>query len=313
MAGGISGLVDNAMGLNITPAISESYLNDKKELTNYYIGQYARFAGIIQIFMLTITIVVLSVLEPAYMDLGLENYIMTIPFIIPQIIRKIQQPYTSLADTIMIGTNHPTVLMIIRFCEEVIKVISITLFLVILRLPDKFGINAIIWIMPCGIYPAILFKTIFLYVYINRKIMHLKIPFWQAHIAPIFACAVTYIIMEVFRVSVLMPMWKLYGLIPALIAILAMLMVVLMIVFFPLTGLLGAWDDASLRDFKKASRMSGPSKFLVVPMYKGAEWGCRVSPIGNRFGVDATIPMREAEELLVIKRSHYAQAQKELN
>jgi hypothetical protein len=305
MIGGISGLMGYAMGVNITPGISESYLNDKKVLTKYYIGQYARFSGIVQLFMLSLVLVVMSVLEPAFIALGLTNYILSIPFLIPRVLREIQQPYTSLADTIMIGTNHPTFLMFVRFGEEIFKVVFITLFVVVLRLPEKYGLAAIIWIMPCGIYPAILFKTITLYIFINKKIMKLDIPFWQAHGAPAIACLAVYLVMLTVRGTIFMWVWNAFGIIPAIIVMIAFLLVILMSVFFPLTGVLGAWDESSLKDFKKAAIMSGPSKPLVYPMYFGAALGAKLSPFGNRFGMDSTQAFKEAQELLEIKHSHY--------
>jgi O-antigen/teichoic acid export membrane protein len=305
MIGGISGLMGYAMGVNITPAISESFLNGKQTLTKYYIGQYARFSGIVQLFMLSLVLVVASVLEPAFIALGLANYVLAVPFLLPRVLREIQQPYTSLADTIMIGTNHPTVLMLVRFGEEIFKVVFMTLFIVVLKLPQTYGLAAIIWVMPCGIYPAILFKTITLYIYINRNIMKLDIPFWQAHGAPAIACIAVFLIMQIVRQTIFMWVWNAYGIIPAIIVMLLFLLGILTSVFFPLTGALGAWDDSSLRDFQKAAKMSGPSKPLVYPMYFGAYLGAKMSPLHNRFGMDSKIAFQEAQELMEIKHSHY--------
>jgi hypothetical protein len=57
--------------------------------------------------------------------------------------------------------------------------------------------------------------------------------------------------------------------------------------YTPLTGVLGGWDQNSLADFEKAANMSGPSRFIVIPMYRLLAWVCRISPLHDRFGMDA--------------------------
>ncbi|MBD3349942.1 MAG: hypothetical protein GF364_00470, partial [Candidatus Lokiarchaeota archaeon] len=194
MAGGISGLVNQAMGIRLSMLISESYLNDKEKLTQYYIGQYVRFSGQIQAFMISLILIVFMVLPQMYPALGLSNYILSIPFIIPRLIRELQQPLTSLADEICLGTNHPTWLMTIRLLEELMKIFWMTLWIVWLRLPDKYGLNAIIWIMPCGIYPAILFKTVASFIFIQKKILKIKVPWWQSYGASLLSGSLVFII-----------------------------------------------------------------------------------------------------------------------
>jgi hypothetical protein len=304
LAGGISGLLNYGMGIPLTQLFAESYLNGKQNLTRYYIAQYIRFATMVQFFFIAIISIILLVLDKVYLGIGLDNYILSIPFIIPRVVRDLQQPFTTLADSIVTGTNHPNWLMFIRFAEEVMKVIFMTLWLVVLQLPRTYGITAIVWIMPCGIYPAIIIKTVASYWYIQTKILKIKILWWQTVGAPMIACIITYILGYFLKITVFDAMLPEFGIYPSIIVTIILIIVILIVGFFPLTVLFGSWDDNSIREFKKAALMSGPSKFLVVPMYKIVEYSSRLSPLHNKFGMDATVAVKEARELLAIKRSH---------
>lgn len=303
MAGGISGLMGEAMGIRLSMLVSESYLNEKKKLTQYYISQTIRFAGQFQAFLIPILIIVTMALPYVYPVLGLNNYILAIPFIIPRLIRELQQPYTSLADEICLGTNHPTWLMFIRFVEELQKIFWMMLWIVWLRLPDKFGISAIIWIMPCGIYPAILFKTAASFIFIQKKVLKIKVAWWQSFIAPFLSGGVMFLIGLIGKVTVFDYFVQQNKVIEgALIEILIMFFALFF--YFFLTVYLGGWDNDNLAMFKKAAKMSGPSRLFVVPLYKIVEFAAKHSKLHNKFRIPADEPEKEARELLVLKHSH---------
>jgi hypothetical protein len=57
-----------------------------------------------------------------------------------------------------------------------LKIFFVTLWVVWLQLPAKYGLSAMIWILPCAEYPAILFKTITAYIRINRNDLPLLYP-----------------------------------------------------------------------------------------------------------------------------------------
>jgi sorbitol-specific phosphotransferase system component IIC len=92
-----------------------------------------------------------------------------------------------------------------------------------------------------------------------------------------------------------------YGFFPAMIAGIVPLVLILLIVYFPLTGLLGAWDTVNLEEFRKAAYMSGPSKWLVVPIYKILKYCCDRSPLHNKFAMPTENVIQDALELLQIK------------
>ncbi len=304
MASGIANIINQAQGMPITMLLSEAYMNDKKKLTQYYIAQAWRFYGLVQFFFIAIILIVYTVLEPAYVVLGLDkNYIQSLPFLIPWLIRHMQQPYTSLGDSILTGCNHPTRLMFLRFFEELMKVVFQTLWIhpAFLGFPDKFGFNAIIWIIPCGIYPAIMWKTILMYTYTNKNIVKLKFPLWQCFGAPALAALGAYGLGWVGKKVFFDPLHANDKTMIGLVLMFIWAVSLIIFFYFPMTALLGGWDKNNLHDFEKAMVMSGPSKPLVWLMYKSVEVPARHAKLHNKFGIDASEAEEEAWELLQLK------------
>ncbi|MHA1684181.1 MAG: hypothetical protein ACTSUE_24810 [Promethearchaeota archaeon] len=303
---GISGFV-NWGGISApTPLLAEAYLNQKKKLTRYYVAQTWRYITLFQFLFLPVVLCLYLIIGKFFNVFNMDNYLLAIPFFFPTLIRNFQQPYTSFADALQLGTNHPNFLMFIRFAEELLKVFFMTLWIVWLRLPQQYGLDALIWIMPCGIYPAILFKTILAYIYIHKKIIKLKFGNWQTFVAAPVSGMIIFGMLASFIFYVWPVLESAWGFIPAIGLTLVFLLSILLYGYLPLTAALGAWDDNSLRDFRNAARMSGPSKFFVVPMYRLTEWVCNRSKLFNRFPIDAEDATREARELLAMKKANLA-------
>jgi heme/copper-type cytochrome/quinol oxidase subunit 2 len=74
--------------------------------------------------------------------------------------------------------------------------------------------------------------------------------------------------------------------------------------YFPLTVILGGWDNNSIRDFSLARKMAGPSTFIVAPIYYLVMIATRISPLHNRFTLDTTKAYKELEELVEIREKN---------
>src|SRR5271157_3106386 len=299
IASGIAGFINNmpSAGANI---IAEAYMNGKKKLAAYYVRETIRYAALFQGFLTPMTIVIALELREALLTLGITNYLLAVPFVIPYILFNFQQPYTGLGDNMLTGTNHPTFLMCIRFLEESLKVFFWTLWLIWLQLPLKYGINAIIWVIPCGIYGAVMTKTISVYVYVNRKVMPIKIPVWQTIGAPLISAITFYAVDYCAVLFILDPLKVTIGFFPAVIITL-LAMIEFALVYFGLSALLGGWDKNTLREFEKATRMSGPSKFMVLPIFFITKKCDQISPFHDKYGISADEAIQEARELLIMK------------
>ncbi len=225
--------------------------------------------------------------------------------------REFQQPYNNLSSNVIIGTAHINFLVFTQIVEAVAAAITWILVIPVLKLPQTYGYSMIVWLLPCAELPAILLKVIMNYIYINKKIVKIKIPLYQSWAAPIISTFLIYFINEMFVKFVFLPMTYYFNfLIPLVLAILVFIIIVPFFVYFPLTGIFGAWDDASLEVLKKATMISGPGKVIAVPMFKILSKVSRLSPLHNKFGIDDSLALKEARELMEIR---YSKLNKEIN
>ncbi len=304
LMGSISNFVNWGSISAPTPLIAESYLNGKKKLTQYYVSQTFRYITLFQMMFLPSILTIYLVLPKFFVVFNMEQYALAISFFFPTLIAQIQQPYTNFADSIQLGTNHPNSLMILRFTEESMKIFFVTLWVVILQLPLTMGLNATIWILPCGVLPAILWKTIAGYIYAHKKIVPIKINLWQNLGAPLIAGGTIFGGLALFLTFAFPAIEAVITFIPTVFISIILLIILLLFGYLPFTAYLGGWDTESLRDFARAAQMSGPSKFFVMPMYKLTARAAARSRLHNRFRIPAEEAMKEARELLEIKRVH---------
>nr|MDO8112360.1 hypothetical protein [Candidatus Sigynarchaeota archaeon] len=304
LIGGISGLVNWGGVSAPTPLLAESYLNGKKRLTQYYISQTFRYITLFQFLFLPTILAVYFVLDKFFIIFNMTNYMMALPFFFSTLLRNLQQPYTSFADSLQLGTNHPTSFMWLCIGQDILRIFFMSLWIIWLQLPARFGLAALVWIIPCGEYPPIMFKTVTAYIYVNKKICPLKVGWWQTIVAPVLAAACAFGVLMAMLVFVFIPVEATVGFIPAVCIALGVMLVMLMFGYLPLTALFGAWDTDSLREFKQAARMSGPSRWFVWPMYLLTEKACRKSHMFNKYPINADAAIAEARELVAIMESH---------
>ena len=157
-------------------------------------------------------------------------------------------------------------------------------------------------------YPAIITKTLTNLIYIHKKILRVKINVWQTLIAPIVACIATWAIGYLMKILIFDTVLEKYNIIAAIVSIVLIIVFLLIFGYFPIHALLGGWDDYSMRDLRKAVAMSGPSKFIVYPMFKMIEAASRISPLHNKFKIDSSEAVNEIAELLELKKQSVAKA-----
>ncbi|MBD3187636.1 hypothetical protein GF325_12450 [Candidatus Bathyarchaeota archaeon] len=301
---GFAGSIGSLMSwtLNLGGSISEAFFNGKKKLARYILGQAWRYTGLIQCFMFSILSVLILVMEPILVAIGLEFYILSVVFIFPKMIREIQQPYNNFSENTITGTGHINFQMIMKFLEAGLAILSWFIFLSWLRIPQRFGILSIAWLIPCGELPAIITKVVINYVFINKRVIKLDIPVYQAFFAPGLATLVVYGIGLAYVHFIFNPMNRAFGTIIALIPlVIIFILIIPFFVYFPLTGVFGAWDDGNIEVLRKATRMSGPGKLFSLPMYKSLLFIARKSPLHGKFVLDDTEALEEARDLMRMK------------
>ncbi|NMC06490.1 MAG: hypothetical protein GYA24_14835 [Candidatus Lokiarchaeota archaeon] len=299
-AGSFGSLVST--NLDLGGAISESFLNDKKQLARYYIAQAWRFIGFMQLLMSSITIIIIFIYADIVAFVGLQYYIAGAVFILPRMVRELQQPYNNVSEAIITQTNHPNISFWMHLLEDILALVGWFVFIFWLQLPQRYGMIAIAWLIPCGEMPAICTKVIINYILINKRIIKLKFALWQTFVAPAIASGfVLAIALLVYNLAYL-PIRAVAGPLPAVIAIaLFGILIVPFFIYTPLTAFFGGWDDASVNFFQIAARISGPSRFIAIPMANVLKWAARHSPLHNRFKFDNEGALREARELMAQK------------
>ncbi|MHA1370323.1 MAG: hypothetical protein ACTSRA_11480 [Promethearchaeota archaeon] len=322
--------------LSLTAATSEAYMNGKTQLGQYYLANSYKWYFSLLFGVLGLLVTFLNPLMQVILSLeGAERYALAIPFIIPKIVFSIFGPLGGFLDGIIIGTNHPTAKTFIDIAGGVSGLIWHFFSLGILRWHEHFGITGIVIIFTFAGFSNWLVYFFIKWIFVEYCVFHIKIPVWQAIIAPILASLGIIAVGQVWYQGVynlfLIPSSKNIvenillafgtepaeaaslgveygGVFAAGITLLIALTVFLFGIYLPLYGFFGGWDDFGLLIFRKAYHLSGPSNAFVRLMYRGTELGAKVSnktvKLHNRFPIEASIPFTQSIELLIERQIH---------
>ena len=250
-------------------------------------------------FTLAIMLNVITMFEQIFLGFGLDRYLLTIPFLIPALLYRATRGYFQYADSLLIAGDKPNIVMTLRVFEELGKMLCLFLTIAVFRVQD-FGIYGVVYAITLGDYPASLAKAIIAYVYVNKKLFKLRINAWQTFFAPLTSTAILFSIFYTLKEVVLLPLFEINMILSLVIAVLVLLVMVIFF-YFPLTVLLGGWDDNSLRDFRRAEKMSGPSKILVKPIGKSIYWAAKRAKLHNWKKIPDEAAIKELRELVATR------------
>jgi hypothetical protein len=240
--------------------------------------------------------------EMIFTRLSLDRYLLTLPFIIPNLFLRASRPYTDFPNSIIVAANRPNILLILRIIEEVGKIVSLWLAIVVFRMQD-LGIGGIVYTLVFGDMLGIILKTVIAFLYIHKKIVPFRLLGWQTFGVPILATLILFSVFQMLRIFVLNRFFDQYFYLTLTVAFI-LLLVLGFFFYFPLTVILGGWDNNSIRDFSLARKMAGPSTFIVAPIYYLVMIATRISPLHNRFTLDTTKAYKELEELVEIREKN---------
>jgi hypothetical protein len=307
LADDLANVIKAGGGINITATISEAINNGKKELTSYYISMIWKF---VFFFKFAIGAIILSFI-PLILNIllvagGAENYLLAAAFITPNIIATlVEQPQDS-ARTVILGANRPTFNTVITIIHDVLNLGFIYLWLIVLRLPQTLGFSAVIWLIPLGGFAPGVLRMIVSWYYIHKQIAPVRFKefFWQTFMAPIFPALIIAGVAQLWYFFVFENLIALLGggqlamILTGGISIMFAFIVCAMFIFFPLYGAFGGWDTNTMAIFDEAVRISGPSRFLFLPINKASHFFEKISPLHNRFPIPYEKALEEADELM---------------
>ncbi|MHA1732515.1 MAG: hypothetical protein ACTSU5_11260 [Promethearchaeota archaeon] len=287
---------------SMTPLVAESYLNGKQRLTQYYIGQKIRFHAFLQGFFVPLIVLLMSVMPIAWTTFGMVNYMAGIAFIIPRMLGTLINPYAGIPGEVMYGANKPNFGVFLGITSNIANTVLLFFYLAVWQFPLRYGITAVVWIITCGGFPIAVVIMVAGYLYVQKRIVPVKVPWSQVLVGVVVPAAITYGAMYLLLVGLFYPVLSASNFYVAAIVSVPFFFLFLIFLYVPLSGYFGGWDDTNLDEFKKAAEMSGPSKFIVSPCYKALNWACSKSPMHNRFAMPIEGVVEDAHDLLETKR-----------
>ena len=316
LADQLANLSKSSAGIESTGAFGEAINNGKYRLAQYYIANTFKYYGFFTVGIGCLIIGFLPVVLNVMLVFGgAENYLLAIPFILPNILMTFTEQPARDGDRILTMGNKPLFKSFTSIVQEVLNIMFTFLWIFGLRLPQTYGVAAMIWLLPLGNVVGHATRMLLDWWYINRYICKvgetIKNIAWQAFIAPVIPGFVT-IAMGYAWYLFVFP-WLELGVgmvIAAIITVMFAFAVGLIFNFIILYGFFGGWDDHTLGVFKEAIYISGPSRILFVPVYKLTAALVKVSPFHNRFKMHHEDAEREMKELM-IQRDKQTQLAKE--
>jgi hypothetical protein len=301
-------------GTPTVPAISESYNNGKKELANYFIADMFKFWLFTVIFMA----VPLAVLAPKLLDTilstgllggsGISNYkagIVMIPIIM---VMSATSQWRGWWSRLFVACDRPMPPIWLNYIFTAPGYVM--KFLFIYWCVDTNVLP--VWLVVIGFSDFLvdIVKSLVGYWWFQRKILKInyKQMAGQAFLAPALTAIAYGLILVLFQYTI----WPLLDMafisfageqigkiIVAAIILLSILFLFPAVLMCPFFGLFGGWDDFTLDEFRKTMEISGPSKGIMIMMYKITAWFAHRSPLHNKWPL-ANYPLvkQQIQELL---------------
>jgi len=293
-----------ALSFSYEAPLSESYNNGKKHLATYFIQQQFRWWGILSIgfFMAPILFLI-----PYIVVIAAPEYTGVQWMVYPLFLGAFILFPSMFSGGICQACNLPAHATYMNFIEQGTRLLTYLIILAPWGVRNWFGDQAVIIAWLFAESPGYLAKGIYGWWIVNKRLFPgkpIKAPMYQTFVAPFISMIpmfpISILLQKLFQVVYYANEFWGYGL--AVVYILILLYIFPIIYLMPVYGLLGAWDEQSLIDFKKAAYMSGPSKFLVKILYKTAKWGHDHSPFRSKFEINPDLALREGEELIQIRK-----------
>jgi hypothetical protein len=311
---GFAGQIRQFGDFALATSIAEAYMSGKKALAEFYISSSVKWR---YMFMILIAFIILAILPFFYIvirELGaFKYYIGAENYIIAGVIIRLLWGFVEVPDAIMWGAKRITQANIIRVGEELGKLLNTWFFVVVLRVQETWGPFGLLFLIGFNQWVPLWIKTIVTYIYIQKRVLTVKIYWRSTIVIPVIAALPNIAIAQFWYQVAFFPMRNAIGLEFTIAISIALLFMVVIFTYFPLTALLGGFDEYQLFTFKKAVELAGPSKIIFRAVerlvMKSANLAKKLGWFG-RYPIPHEAAHKEIHELMEIKRAAL-QAQKE--
>jgi O-antigen/teichoic acid export membrane protein len=300
IADGIARVI--SISFTITPAISEAFNNQKKELTKLIVESQWKNWFLLSMFLSTeVAIFIPPVLKAVGGEYGAAAWMIPVLMISRFFVFPI-----NFGSDICQGADKPEYRTYALMFEQIARFFSYIFMISPFGILSVIGESYAMYTYLLADLPAYLTKLVVQWWFVQKKTIKTRFSSpYQVFVAPAISVACLIPINLVF-VQVFNTLYLKFApdiLVPLVVAACFLLLILfaLPILLFFIYGLVGGWDDYQLRQFRNAMFISGPSKPYVRLLYNVTGWAHRKSKLGNRFPIDHEAGEREAMELTLLK------------
>lgn len=297
IASGIVGAL--SISFSSMEPLSEAYNNNKKHLALYYIRSQFQWWGILSIGVFMAPILYLI---PSIVALAAPEYSPIVWMVFPLFFGGFILFPSLFGGIICQACNIPEHATYCNFIEQGTRLLTYLVVLAPWGFRVWFGDEAVIFGWLFAEAPGYAAKGFYAWFVIKKKLfpnVKIEIAWYRTFIVPAIcmipmfplSIAMRALFVVVFNANIIAG----FGLAAGYLILLLYGFPIFYIL--PLYGFLGGWDDQALEDFRRAVRMSGPSRFLVGLLYRGTRWGYDHSPLKGKFPISNDLAMAEAKQL----------------
>jgi O-antigen/teichoic acid export membrane protein len=263
----------------LMPAISESYSNARRTLSQYYAANAYKWGGMISAF---IGAVLLAVADRFILGASGPEFVRAARYAIPLIIWGAVQYPSWVGDTVQLGCNRPYLKTALVAGEQAVRIVLAFVLI------ERFQINALIIAYFVGLFS----KGIIAYIINNRICFPQRFYIWQSFVAPILAGGAHFLLLRWVTGLI----WKGDQITSVIIFLVGILISYPFYAFF--YGLFGGWDDDTLAELGHGAELSSFMRPMGRLFWKASALGAHLSPLHNRFPIDIRrLAIQEANDL----------------
>ncbi len=280
----ISLLMNSMMG-----GLTEAHVYKKKNLLNYTSFSGMKWGSIWTLYLVS---VFWAIGKEFIIGASGPNWARAADLIPLLMIFQILGPISWQGDNEFAAANKPGYAGLAWIVEQIVRAAALYLLLSTMLKMEAVVLAYII---------ALAIKDVLVLYLIRKKIHTWPWNPWQAFIAPALSAIVNYFIIRGI-VFILVDRWLGYGIISAMLLFIIGLFVMEHVYSF-FVGLFGGYDDNTMKELDRATKMVTGVRFLTRIYYNAALLGAKISPLHNKFKVEIyEEAQKEAEELTAIKK-----------
>jgi hypothetical protein len=304
--GNLTGIIGQFGDFNLRMMVAEAYCSGKIELAEFYITNSLRWRFF---FRCLIACAIFAAFPYLAMMLQvnqeLRYYETALVFLLPTLFRRFLEPLFEIFPNILHGAEKINQDQLFSLIEINANGVLFILYMFVFKVYESMNGLIFLWVFS-GWVTYLLTKVLISAYYIKkRNLMTIKINWMQTMIIPLICSLPAIVFARVFFYTGFPLLIGWVGFNVATVICYTLFFLILLFSYFPLTVLLGGWDDYQFFIFSKAVDLSGPSKFLFKPLYKMmvrcVAWGKKIGTHG-KFPIPFEVAHKQIEELMAQKR-----------